>query len=63
MESLIRWKRGDYIRLGRAISRFNKIINEIEVDEQSILPDIQSYKNIKSNILSRKDNEKIEIFK
>ena len=29
MESVIRWKRGDYVRLGRAISRFNKIINEI----------------------------------
>ena len=27
MESLIRWKRGDYIRLGRAISKFNQTMS------------------------------------
>ncbi len=59
MESVIRWKRGDYIRLGRAISRFNKIINEIEVDEAGILPDLQNYKEIKSNIYSRKELNRV----
>ena len=59
MESMIRWKRGDYIRLGRAISRFNKIINEIEVDESDVLPDLQSYKALKSSILSRKELNRV----
>ena len=59
MESQIRWKRGDYIRLGRAISRFNKTISEIEVDEREILPTTQNYKEIKSNILSRKELNRV----
>lgn len=59
MESLIRWKRGDYIRLGRAISKFNQTINEIEVDEASVLPEVQNYKEIKSNINSRKELNRI----
>lgn len=58
MESMIRWKRGDYIRLGRAISRFNQIINEIEVDE-SLLPPLQNYKEVKANILSRKELNRV----
>lgn len=59
MESLIRWKRGDYIRLGRAISRFNQIINEIEVDEKSVLPETRNYKELKENINSRKELNRI----
>lgn len=59
MESLIRWKRGDYIRLGRAISRFNKTINEIQVDEKDVLPEIRNYKEIKSNINSRKELNRV----
>ena len=34
MDSLIRWRRGDYIKLGQAVSRFNKIINSLDVDER-----------------------------
>ena len=30
MDSLIRWKKGDYIKLGQAVSRFNKIIGELD---------------------------------
>lgn len=59
MDSLIRWKRGDYIRLGRAISEFNKTINEIEVDERDVLPNLQNYKEIKSNINSRKELNRV----
>ena len=42
MDSLIRWKKGDYIKLGQAVSRFNKIINDLEVDEKEFLPDLQN---------------------
>lgn len=59
MDSLIRWKRGDYIKLGQAVSRFNKIINDLEVDEKEFLPDLQNYKEIKEHISSRKELNRI----
>ena len=59
MDSLIRWKRGDYIRLGRAISEFNKTINEIEVDEKDVLPALQNYKELKNTINSRKELNRV----
>lgn len=59
MESLIRWKKGDYIKLGRAISQFNKTINEIQVDESVNIPKIMDYKEVKSNILSRKELNRV----
>ena len=50
MDSLIRWKRGDYIKLGQAVSRFNKIINELDTDERNFLPELKDYKEIKSRL-------------
>lgn len=59
MDSLIRWKRGDYIKLGQAVSRFNKIINELEVDEVDYLPELKDYKELKEHITSRKELNRI----
>lgn len=59
MDSLIRWKRGDYIKLGQAVSRFNKIINELDDDERRYLPDLKDYKEIKEHINSRKELNRI----
>ena len=59
MDSLIRWKKGDYIKLGQAVSRFNKIINELEVDERDYLPELRNYKEIKEHITSRKELNRI----
>lgn len=59
MDSLIRWKKGDYIKLGQAVSRFNKIINELDVDEKDYLPDLKDYKEIKNQINSRKELNRI----
>lgn len=59
MESLIRWKRGDYIKLGQAVSRFNKIINELDDDERRYLPDLKDYKEIKDHINSRKELNRV----
>lgn len=59
MDSLIRWKKGDYIKLGQAVSRFNKIINELEVDERDYLPELKDYKEIKEHITSRKELNRI----
>ena len=59
MDSLIRWKRGDYIKLGQAVSRFNKIINSLESDEINFLPDLKNYQEIKSHITSRKELNRV----
>lgn len=59
MDSLIRWKKGDYIKLGQAVSRFNKIINELDVEEGKILPDIQDYKELRDSINSRKELNRV----
>ena len=59
MDSLIRWKKGDYIKLGQAVSRFNKIINEIEVEEDMLLPEIKDYKELKESITSRKELNRV----
>ena len=59
MDSLIRWKRGDYVRLGRAISKFNKVINEIEIDEKDVLPELKNYKELKESINSRKELNRV----
>lgn len=58
-DSLIRWKKGDYIKLGQAVSRFNKRIKELESDELSYLPDMKDYKELKQNILSRKELNRV----
>lgn len=59
MDSLIRWKRGDYIKLGQAVSRFNKIINELDTDERNFLPELKDYKEIKEHITSRKELNRV----
>ena len=59
MDSLIRWRRGDYIKLGQAVSRFNKIINELSTDERDFLPVLRNYQEIKKHITSRKELNRI----
>lgn len=58
-DSLIRWKRSDYAKLSYEVRRFNKRIKELEVDEINYLPDLKDYKEIKQNILSRKELNRI----
>ena len=58
-QNLIRWKRGDYVRLSRAVSNFNKRIKELEVNELDYLPDLKDYKEIKENIYSRAELNRI----
>lgn len=52
----IKWKKGDYIKLGRAISEFNKKIREIETEENEVyLPAFQSYEEMKESIATRRE--------
>lgn len=58
-QSLIRWKKGDYIRLGKAVSGFNKRIRELESIDVTYLPDLKDYKDLKNEILSRNELNKV----
>lgn len=58
-DSLIRWKRGDYIKLSKAVASFNRKINELDVNEAKYLPDLKDYKDLKENIKSRKELNRV----
>lgn len=55
-QSKIRWKQGDFIRLGKAVSDFNKKINELQAEENKLyLPDTINYSEAKENITTRSE--------
>ena len=55
-DSQINWRQGDFIRLGQAVSRFNKKINELQAEENKLyLPETISYAEAKENITTRKE--------
>ena len=54
--SQIKWKKGDFISLGKAVSAFNKKINELQNNENKLyLPEFKDYNLIKQNINNRKE--------
>lgn len=55
----IQWTRADYITLGRAVSDFNKKIKRLESEEIDYLPEQRDYKEVKENIKTRKELEKV----
>ena len=55
-DSQINWRQGDFIRLGQAVSRFNKKINELQAEENKLyLPETISYAEAKENITTRRE--------
>ena len=55
-DSRINWKRGDFIKLGQAVSNFNKKINRLNAEENKLyLPETINYKEAKENITTRKE--------
>lgn len=55
-ESKINWRQGDFIRLGRAVSDFNKKVNALQREENKLyLPETIAYKEAKENITTRKE--------
>ena len=59
-QSQIRWKQGDYIRLGKAVSDFNKKINELQTEENKLyFPEKIDYKEAKENITTRSELNRI----
>lgn len=56
VQNKIRWKQGDYIKLGRAVSDFNKKINELQAEENRLyLPETINYTEAKENITTRSE--------
>lgn len=59
-ESVIKWKKGDYVKLGRAVALFNRTISEHQTLENKLyLPDEVEYKEIKSKITTRKELNRV----
>lgn len=59
-QSKMRWTKSDYITLGKAVSQFNKKINELNREEKKLyLPDLKNYETVKHNIISRNEFNRI----
>lgn len=54
MANKIRWKKGDYVSLGRAVSSFNKAVANLSGDGL-VLPDLMNYDDLKKGITTRKE--------
>lgn len=60
MANKIRWSRSDSITLGKAVSNFNKTVQKLEQEESNLLlPDVISFKDLKSDITTRKELNRI----
>ena len=59
-QGLIKWNRGDYVRLGRAVAAFNKKIRELEdTGIEARLPEQQEYTKLKENIKTRSELNRV----
>ena len=54
-DNLIRWKRGDYVKLAKAINKFNKQVNELQAEGINYVPDVKNYQSLKNDIYTRKE--------
>lgn len=60
MSGLIQWRKKDYKKLRSEINKFNRRINKLENSGKSIiLPDVLKYKDVKSNIYTRKEFNRV----
>ena len=56
----IKWQQKDYLSLGRAVANFNKKINELQSEEKKLyLPELKNYKDIKENIQTRSELNRV----
>ena len=59
-QSKIRWKQKDYLSLGMAVANFNKKINKLQSEEKKLyLPELKNYKEIKQNIQTRQELNRV----
>ena len=57
--SVIRWTRGDYQKLSYAVRQFNKTISELEALDKNVLPEEFKYTELRDNIYSRRELNRI----
>lgn len=57
--SVIKWTRSDYAKLNWAVRQFNKTVSKLESMELEGLPNLQQYKDLKENIYSRRELNRI----
>lgn len=57
-QSFINWKRSDYAKLSMAIRKFNKIVMN-SLQNENVLPELQDYQNLKAEITTRKELNRI----
>lgn len=56
----INWRKSDYLSLGRAVSQFNKKINQLNAEEKrAYLPETITYANVKENIKTRSELNRV----
>ena len=56
--SYINWTRSDYMKLSKAVQKFNKtVMNSLQ--NENLLPELQDYQNLKSEITTRKELKRI----
>lgn len=56
----IKWKRTDYLKLGKAVADFNKKINRLQAEEtKNYLPETMTYSEVKENITTRSELNRI----
>lgn len=54
-DNLIRWKRGDYIKLAKAVNKYNKQVNELQAKGIDYVPEVKNYQSLKNDIYTRKE--------
>lgn len=57
--SLINWKRGDYVKLSKAVKSFNRRVKELEANGNDYLPELRNYEDLKKTILTRKELNRV----
>lgn len=58
-DNLIRWKRGDYVKLSKAVASFNRKVNSLTSDSAKYLPETRNYKELRDSIMSRKELNRV----
>lgn len=54
MQYQIKWRKQDYLQLGKAVANFNKKINKLQAEEnKTYLPELVNYQDLKQNITTR----------
>lgn len=57
--SVIRWSRSDYLKLSYAVRKFNQTITELEKLDKNVLPEEFQYTELRDNIYSRRELNRI----